>query len=266
MFPKVARLASGPVRYLEAGSGAPMVLLHAFPLGSEQWLPQLAKPPIGSRLVAPDLRGLGGTALVGEPASVTIDTYAADVLDLMAHLDIPHATLVGLSMGGYVALAVLARDASRVSGLVLADTRAAADSAEGRAARDRMIELVQRDGSPGVAAEMIAKLLGETTRAQQPDLTDAVVRLIETNGPDGVEAAVRAMKDRPDRTALLATITCPTVVICGDEDVVTPPAECEAMAGQISGARFVRLPGAGHLSNLEAPAAFSEALALVPRT
>lgn len=243
-----------------------MVLLHAFPLGSEQWLPQLAKPPVGWRLVAPDLRGLGGTALVGDPASVSIDTYAADVLDLMAHLDIPRATIVGLSMGGYVALAMLARDAQRISGLVLADTRATADGAEGRAARDRMIELVRREGSPGVAGEMITKLLGETTRAQQPDLIDAVVKLIETNGPDGVEAAIRAMKDRPDRTPLLATIVFPTVVICGDEDVVTPPAECEAMSRQIPGARFVRVPGAGHLSNLEAPAAFSEALALVTRT
>lgn len=260
MHSKVARLATGSMRYLESGHGNPMVLLHAFPLGAEQWLPQLAKPPIGWRLVAPDLRGLGGSALIGDPAGVSMDTYAAEVFELMAHLDMPRAAVAGLSMGGYVALAMVARDASRVTRLVLADTRAGADTAEGRAARDRMIDLVRRDGSSGVAREMISKLLSEAARTQQPDLAHAVTALIETNGPDGVEAAIRAMKTRPDRTALLAAITCPTVVICGGEDVVTPPDECEAMARQIPGARFVRLSGAGHLSNLESAAAFTDAL------
>lgn len=260
MMSKVARLATGPVRYLEAGSGTPMILVHAFPLGAEQWLPQLAKPPIGYRLVAPDLRGLGGSASVGDPSTVTVDTYASDVFDLMMHLDIPRAVVAGLSMGGYVALAMFAQRPDRISGLVLADTRANADSAEGRAARDRMIELVRRDGSPGVAKEMIGKLLSEQSRASQPDLAEVVTMLIETNGPDGVEAAIQAMKARPDRTELLASITCPTVVICGSEDVVTPPDECEAMSRRIPGATFVRLDGAGHLANLESPAAFTAAM------
>src|SRR5688572_17146485 len=130
MVSKVARLPGGPMRYLEAGSGAPMVLLHAFPLGAEQWLPQLARPPIGWRLVAPDLRGMGGSPLPPGAASVTMATYSADVFELMTHIEMPHAAVTGLSMGGYVALAMMAADASRVTGLVLADTRASADGTE----------------------------------------------------------------------------------------------------------------------------------------
>ena len=261
MVAKTARMATGPMRYLEAGAGRPMVLLHAFPLGAEQWLPQLARPPIGWRLIAPDLRGFGGSPWIGDVASASIDRYAADVFELMTHLDVPRASVAGLSMGGYVALAMMARDAERITGLVLADTRATADSPEARAARDRMIELVRREGSPGVAREMVGKLLGESTRTQQPDLVDAVVALVEANGPEGVEAAIRAMRDRPDRTELLAAIDCPTVVMCGGQDVVTPPEECEAMSRQIRGAQFVRLDGAGHLANLERPIEFTAALA-----
>jgi pimeloyl-ACP methyl ester carboxylesterase len=260
MLSKVARLASGPVRYLEAGSGMPMLLLHAFPLGADQWLPQLSRPPIGWRLIAPDLRGLGGSVFPGDPASSTVDGHAADMFELMAHLDIPGAAIAGLSMGGYVALAMLARHPERVTGLVLADTRASADSAEARAARDRMIDVVRRDGPPGVAREMLPRLLGATVQSEQPDLGEVVTMLIESNSPDGVEAAIQAMKSRPDRTALLASISCPTVVICGAEDVVTTPAECETLSSQVPRAQFVLLPGAGHLSNLENPAAFTAAM------
>lgn len=260
MISKVARLSTRSVRYLEAGSGTPFVLLHGFPLGAEQWLPQLVQPPAGWRLVAPDLRGFGGSGLGAAPDGVTMATYAADVLELMAHLEIPKAAVAGLSMGGYVALALVRQAAARVTRLVLADTRATADSVEGRAARDRMLEILGRDGPLGVGREMLPKLLGETTRRAQPDLTDAVRRVIENNTPDGLEAAIRAMKGRADSTALLGTIACPTVVICGEEDVITPPAENEAMSRVIPNATFVTIPHAGHLSNLENPAAFTAAL------
>jgi 3-oxoadipate enol-lactonase len=253
------RLPQGFFRYLEAGSGRVMVLLHAFPLGAEQWLPQLSAPPAGWRLIAPDLRGFGqSVGSGGEETSMT--TYASDVFDLMGHLDVPRATVVGLSMGGYIALAMVASDAERVEGLVLADTRATADGPEARLARDRMVDLVRREGASGVADEMLAKLLGDTTKRDRPELVGSVRRLIEANGPDGVEAAILAMKDRADRSALLGDITCPTVVVCGAEDVITKPDECEAMSRQIPGARFVCIDGAGHLSNLEQPGAFASAI------
>jgi pimeloyl-ACP methyl ester carboxylesterase len=260
MRSSVAHLSTSSVRYLEAGSGRALVLLHAFPLSAEQWLPQLARVPPGWRFVAPDLRGFGGAEPGPVPGGITMDTYAADVIELMAHLEIPSAVIAGLSMGGYVAFAIARRAPARVAGLVLADTRAAADTADGRAARDRMLALVARDGPPGVAREMLPKLLGETTRRDQPDLIDAVQRLIEHNAPDGIAAAVRAMKDRPDSTPMLSSFTYPVTVVCGEEDVITTVSESDAMHRAIPGSRFVRIPAAGHLSNLENPAAFTAAL------
>ncbi|HVW04872.1 MAG TPA: alpha/beta hydrolase [Vicinamibacterales bacterium] len=260
MRSSVAHLSTSSVRYLEAGSGRALVLLHAFPLSAEQWLPQLARVPPGWRFVAPDLRGFGGAEPGPVPGGISMDTYAGDVIELMAHLEIPSAVVAGLSMGGYVAFAIARRAPARVAGLVLADTRAAADTADGRAARDRMLAIVARDGPAGVAREMLPKLLGDTTRRDQPDLVDAVQRLIEHNAPDGIAAAIRAMKDRPDSTAMLSSFACPVTVICGEEDVITTVAENETMHRAIAGSRFVRIAAAGHLSNLENPAAFTTAL------
>ena len=248
------------MRYLEAGAGKPVVLLHAFPLGAEQWLPQLVRPAPGLRLVAPDLRGLGGSDPGVAAGGITMDTFADDVLELMAHIEMPRAAVVGLSMGGYVALAMLRRAPGRLTALMLADTRATSDGIEAQAARDRMLDLLDRSGVAGVGREMLPKLLGATTRQRQPDLADAVERLILMNSPDGVGTAIRAMKFRADSTDLLAGIAVPTIVACGEEDVITQPAECEALGRAIPGARFALIAGAGHLSNVENPQAFTAAL------
>ncbi len=259
MRSRIAHLSTQSVRYLEAGQGRPLVLLHAFPLSAEQWLPQMAQVPPGWRFIAPDLRGFGG-ADPGPVPAITMESYAADVLELMSHLEVPSAVVAGLSMGGYVALAVARRAPQRLAGLVLADTRATADSVEGRAARDRMLAILERDGPDGVAREMLPKLTGVTSQRNQPDLHDAIRQIILGNTPAGIAAAIRAMKERPDSTALLPSLACPTTIICGDEDVITAPAESEAMHRAIPGARLALLPGAGHLANLENPEAFTAAL------
>lgn len=260
MRSRIAHLSTQSVRYLEAGQGRPLVLLHAFPLSAEQWLPQMAQVPAGWRFIAPDLRGFGG----GDPGPVaggiTMESYAADVLELMLHLDVPSAVVAGLSMGGYVALAVARRAPARLAGLVLADTRATADTLEGRAARDRMLTILERDGPDGVAREMLPKLTGVTSQRNQPDLHDAIRQIIVGNTADGIAAAIRAMKERPDSSALLPAISCPTTVICGTEDVITAPTESESMHRAIPGARLALLPNAGHLANLENPEAFTAAL------
>lgn len=261
MFSKIARLATRDVRYLEAGSGRPILFLHAFPLSADQWLPQLAQLPPGWRGVAPDLRGLGGSDVgLTEDGRVTIDTYASDALELMAHVEMPQAVVCGLSMGGYVAFAMLRQAPQRVTGLVLADTKASADTTEGRAGRDRMLALVAAEGSAAVAADMLPKLLGETTRREQPDLVDVVRRTIEGNKADGIAAAVAAMRDRPDSTDLLGTLASPTLIVVGEEDRVTGPAEAAAMHSAIAGATMRTVARAGHLSNLENPKAFNAVL------
>jgi 3-oxoadipate enol-lactonase len=260
MRSRIAHLSTQSVRYLEAGQGRPLVLLHAFPLSAEQWLPQLAQVPTGWRFIAPDLRGFGGVEPGPLPGGVTMDSYAADVLELMLHLDLPAAVVAGLSMGGYVALAIARRAPARLAGLVLADTRATADTPEGRSARDRMLAILEREGPDGVAREMLPKLTGVTSQQNQPDLHDAIRQIILSNRPAGIAAAISAMKERPDSTGLLPTVTCPTTVICGTEDVITAPAESESMSRAIPGARLALLPAAGHLSNLENAEAFTAAL------
>ncbi len=252
----VANLLHRSLRYLDSGGGRALVLLHAFPLSADQWLPQLHRVPPGWRFIAPDLRGFRGIGPAFEDpglAGLSMDDYADDVLALLAHLEIDRAVVCGVSMGGYVAFAMWRRAPKRVAGLVLSNTRAAADSAEARAGRDKTIELAQREGAEGMAREMVPKLLGATTRAAQPDLETAVRRLILVNSTEGIVAGLGALKTRPDSTPLLATITCPTLVISGEEDIIIPPAEAEAMHRAIAGSSLAILPRTGHLSNLESP-------------
>jgi pimeloyl-ACP methyl ester carboxylesterase len=263
MNSNVAHLLHRSVRYFDAGSGRALLLLHAFPLSADQWLPQLHRVPPGWRFIAPDLRGFRGVGPAFEDpglAGLTMDDYADDVLALMTHLDIQRAVVCGVSMGGYVAFAMRRRAPGRIAGLVLSNTRAAADSEAGREGRDKTIALARREGPTGIAREMVPKLLGETTRKDQPDLEDAVRRLILVNSTEGIVAALGAMKTRPDSTPLLAAIDCPTVVITGTEDAIIPATEAEAMHRAIPGSSLVVLPKVGHLSNLEAPAEWGRAI------
>jgi 3-oxoadipate enol-lactonase len=263
MSPKYAHLLDRTVRYHESGSGRTCILLHAFPLSADQWLPQLARVPQGWRFVAPDVRGFRGMGEAYQEVGLdtaTMATHAADVLQLMNHLDVDRAVVGGLSMGGYITLAVARAAAARLEGMVLADTKAGADSDEGRAGRDAMIAKVTTEGVGAIADQMLPKLLGATTQREQPDLTEAVRSIILRNSPEAVASALRAMKTRPDSMPDLAGITCPALVICGTDDVLTPPSESAAMAEALAAAQAVFIPNAGHLSNLEAPLAFNEAL------
>jgi len=260
---RVANLPDRSVRYLEAGSGRALVLLHAFPLSADQWLPQLARPRAGWRVIAPDLRGFRGAGPAFEQVDlerVRIDDYADDVLTLMTHLEIDRAVVGGLSMGGYVAFAMLRRAPERIAGLVLANTRATADSEQGRAGRDRLIALARAEGPAAIAREMVPKLLGTTTACERPDLVDAVSALVTMNSTETLVAGLTAMKHRPDSTPLLSWIAVPVTVIAGEDDVIIPVAESEAMHAAIPGSRFVVVPRAGHLSNLEDPSAFASGL------
>ena len=260
MVRQYLQLGSRALAYLDSdpASDRPvLVLVHAFPLGAQMWEPQFKGAFWGWRILAPDLRGFGGsTDDRAEGIDPTIDDYADDVAGLIRAVAGAPVVLGGLSMGGYAAFAVMRRTPTLVRGLILADTRAGADSLEGRAARKAMITLLEREGPQGVAREMMPKLLGATTRGHNPDAEETVRRLIKRQSPSGIRDAIVRMMERPDSTPSLSAITIPTLVLVGDEDGLTPPAESEAIAAAMPNASLVRIAGAGHLSNLERSQAF----------
>jgi 3-oxoadipate enol-lactonase len=243
-------------RYLEAGVGRPLILHHAFPARADMWRPQLERVPKGWRLIAPDLRGLGGSALDGS-IEVGMNDYASDTLALMDSLDLEQAVMGGLSMGGYVTFAIFRLAPERIRGMILADTKSAADSDEGIKSRRALLETARDNGVAAVAEQMIGRLLGDTTRRERPELVAEVRRTIESNHVGGVEAAIYALMNRPDSTPDLPSIDCPTLIIVGDEDTVTPRTEAEALHRAIRKSELAVLPRAGHLSNLEAAEEFS---------
>jgi len=236
-----------------------MVLVHAFPLAASMWEPQLREPPTGWRLLAPDLRGFGGSSDV-DAQNPSIADYAMDVIDLLRELNVSRAVIAGLSMGGYVSLALLREARGVIRALVLADTRAAADTLEGRANRRSTLALVDREGSSGVAREMPAKMLGSTSREHRPDLEASIRRIIKQQSPLAIRGAVVRLMERPDSSPLLPSIDVPCLVLVGDEDTITPPEEVRRMAEAIPSAELAVITGAGHLSNLEQPARFGAAV------
>ena len=252
-----ADIGNRTVRYLEAGAGWPVVLLHAFPLSADMWRPQLEHVPNGWRMLTPDLRGFGPAAKDG---ARTLGDMAEDVIALLDALRIEQAAIGGLSMGGYVALTLFRIAPERFSAVILANTRAAAETPEGKAGRDKMSALVRAGGPAAVADQMVPKLLGKTSLHSRPHLPRLLRGLIEANTPEGIDGALQAMKERPDATPLLPTVGRPALVVTGDEYVLIPTSEAEAMHGLLPRAQLVTLPRAGHLSNMESPDDFSEAL------
>jgi pimeloyl-ACP methyl ester carboxylesterase len=237
-----------------------LVLLHAFPIGANLWEPQMRAIPKGWRLITPDLRGFGGSTELDSEKALSIGDYADDVIDLLAELGVTRAVIGGCSMGGYAALALYQSKPEIVEALVLANTRAGADSPESRANRRNMLALVDREGPGGVAREMMPKMLGQTTKDTNATAEATVRRLIKQQSPTGIRNAIDRMMHRPDSTPLLPQIAVPTLVITGAEDQMIPVEESHRMAGAIPGAKLVIVPGAGHLANLEQPDAFNAAL------
>jgi pimeloyl-ACP methyl ester carboxylesterase len=253
-----ARVRGGDVRFLEAGAGWPVLLIHAFPVNVDMWRPQLERVPEGWRFIAPAVRGFGPEPAAHGP--FTLDDVAADLAEFMDHLKLDTAVIGGLSMGGYITLALFRRSPERFDGMILADTRAEADTPEGREGRRTMIELVRAKGPGAVADQMLPKLLSAATRERQPELVAWVSRMIQSASVEAIAAALEAMMARPDSTPDLSRVNCPALIIVGAEDEITPETNARAMEKHIDRSRVVVLPDAGHLSNLESPDAFSRAL------
>lgn len=250
------------IGYDSAGEGdTTLVLLHAFPLNRAQWEGQMrALEALGGvRVVAPDLRGFGESSV--EPGPVTMEEMAGDVLGLLDGLGIETFILGGLSMGGYVAFQIILRAAERVRGLVLADTRATADSAEGRKGRETTAVFVEEHGVAALFDRDAPRLFSHVTQAIRPDIIEGGRRIAALNLPVGVVAASRGLGLRPDVTALLPQIACPTLVLVGEQDEITPVADARTLFERIPDARLEVIADAGHLSNLDRPDLFDELVA-----
>jgi 3-oxoadipate enol-lactonase len=244
--------------YDDHGTGLPVVFLHAFPVDRSMWTDQTAELSSRFRIITIDLRGHGES---DAPLwSFSLDDYADDVRGLLDHLDVPHAVLVGLSMGGYVSFAFYRKYGERVKGLVLADTRAQADSPEARNGRFQLAQKGSREGAAAVADAMLPKLLSATALKTRQDLVDRVRRMVLATPANGIVVDLMAMAARPDSRPLLRKISCPALVVVGEDDLTTPLADATLIAEGIAGAKIAVIPSAGHLSNLEQPDAFNRIL------
>lgn len=244
----------------EAGGGERVLLLvHGFPFNASMWRPQLADPPAGWRLIAPDLRGFGASG-PATGARLGMDRFAVDLAALLRHLGIARVTVCGLSMGGYIAFALRRGAPKLVAGLVLCDTRAGPDSPKAREKRLHSAERVRMDGTAGVIEGMLPRLLSPVTKAHRPELVDEVRAMMEAAPAQSVAGALIGMAERPDSTPLLRTIDVPTLIMVGADDEITPPGDARMMARGIRGARLEIIDDAAHLPNLEQPATFNRLL------
>jgi pimeloyl-ACP methyl ester carboxylesterase len=246
--------------YDDYGPGPVVVLLHGFPLNRKIWSPQ--ETSVGSiyRVIAPDLRGHGQSA--APAGAYTMDVMADDVIELLDALQITTPVVLGgLSMGGYVALSLVARYPRRVRALMLIDTRATADTPEAAKNREELARTVEATGSTrNVVDAMLPRFFSEETRSRRGELIPPVKEMMEKNTPRGVAGALQGMAQRPDRTALLATITIPTLVMVGAHDVITTVEESRQMAAALPRAQLVVIPDGGHLAPLENPEAANGAM------
>jgi len=223
------------------------------------WEPQLTLAANGWRILVPELRGFGAGA--GDPPTTSIDDYAGDTIDLLDGLHIETAVICGLSMGGYAALAMFRHAPRYFHAMVLADTKSQGDSAEAVAGRKGMQQLVREKGQAAVADALLPKLVGDTTRRERPDVIEDLRQQITGNSVESIVGALDALMTRPDSTPTLGTIHCPVQILVGDEDAITPPALSEQMHKDIPGSELAIIKGAGHMSNMEQPRLFNDALA-----
>lgn len=246
--------------FADTGRACVLVLLHGFPLSREMWASQLTEIGKHYRVIAPDLRGHGESPA---PEGVyTMNEMADDVIELLDRLQIKQPVVVGgLSMGGYVALSLVLRYPERVCGLMLIDTRAAADTPEAARVREETARTVLYEGSPRSMIEtMVPRLFGETTRENHPGRIEPMFAVMERTTPQGIAGALRGMAVRPDLRGELVKIKVPTLVMVGEEDVISPPAEAREMTDLLPSAQLELIPKAGHLTPYENPQATNAAI------
>ncbi len=239
--------------YEIVGSGPDVVLLHPFPANHGIWAPVAERLAGHYRLILPDLRGHGTSGVGAGPA--TMGRPAADLVRLCDELEVRKAVFAGESIGGYILFEFWRRHRERVRALALCNTRAQADTPEGRAARLKAAAEVEKTGPEPFIDGMIPRLLGETTRRNRPDTVQAVREMMRKSSAAGIAAVQRGMAERPDSVPTLATIDVPCLILAGEEDVLIPRADAELMQRSIARSHLMVLPKAGHYAVFEQPEA-----------
>jgi 3-oxoadipate enol-lactonase len=253
-----ARIAGAVIHYDVRGEGPAVLFLHAFPLGLFMWDEQAEALDETHRVIRFDARGFGSSP-PGD-ALLTMERIADDGAALLDHLGVSRAVVCGLSMGGYAAFAMVRRHRDRLRALVLADTRAEPDTDEARRNRALLAEKVRREGAASAADAFLPKLVGATTQTERLGLVERLRKHIVAASPQGIADALAGLAARADSRPTLREIRVPTLILCGAEDVLTPPSDAETLARGIAGSRLEVIPAAGHLSNMECPDAFNIAL------
>ena len=237
--------------YEDRGAGVPLLLFHGFPFSSESFWPQLDAPPEGVRLLVPDHRGFGQSDASSGP--VSMEAFAEDGLALLDALGLSTALVGGVSMGGYVAIALTRLDPSRVRGLLLVDTQSLADDEAGQARREATARDVETNGTQALVDGMLPKLLAEGV---SPQVKARVEQLMRRQSAQAVAAASRGMASRQDGKDILSRFSGPCAIVVGAQDPITPIEKAKVMHELVGGSTLHVLEGAAHLPNLEQPDQF----------
>jgi pimeloyl-ACP methyl ester carboxylesterase len=279
----IQQINGSAIHYQKKGSGPLLVLLHAFPADARMWSAQFDELSSRFRVITPDFPGFGKSP---GNAPFTVPSMAEDIHEFLlsvarasspcldplrpneredgvepntGRMPVP-LVLGGLSMGGYVAMNYAKMFPGDLHGLILADTKDAADNAEQRENRNRMIEVVRTKGSPAIAEMMIGKMLSPDTAAHRSGIVKSLRNMMESCPAATIEHALAALRDRPDMSEELAKITVPTLILVGDADAITPPGIAQAMREKIRGSKLEVIPGAGHMSAMEQPTLVTRAI------
>lgn len=248
-------IADRPYFYEDRGEGVPLLLLHGFPFTSQSFAPQLASPPKGVRLLVPDHRGFGQSGFV--PGISSMESMAEDALALLDALKIGSALVGGVSMGGYVAIALTRLDPGRVSGLLLIDTQSSPDDEAGKAKREATAQDIEKNGVGGLVDGMLPRLLTSQAPAELRASLEAMMR---AQTAQAVASAARGMATRTDGKDILSRFSGPCAIVVGEHDAITPVEKAKAMQALVGDSTLDVIAGAAHLPNLEQPAAFSAVL------
>ncbi|TWT12627.1 alpha/beta fold hydrolase [Reyranella sp. CPCC 100927] len=249
------------IGYDDTGTGDnTLLLVHGHPFDRSMWQPQCeAMSRHGWRVIVPDLRGYGETTVV--PGKTTLDVFARDLAALLDHLGIARVAIGGLSMGGQIVMEFCRLFPDRVRGVVLAATFPRAETDEGKQVRNATADRLLKEGMAVYAEELLPKMVAARTIAEQPAVAAHVMRMMRQAPPKGSAAALRGRAERPPYEDTLAALSVPGLVVVGNEDAFTTRADADGMHALIRHSTLVWMEGIGHMPNLEAEAAFNDALA-----